>query len=265
MKKSYLNLTALLLVIAVCAALLTSCSAVEAIGSAYQRLLGGGEEDYDIAEAVNTISTELTDSMLTLQVEYYNYTIFGSKRVTGTSLGSAVIIKRDGDTYYAITNAHCVSDGNTAEYRSIYAKDYRGNLIEDVQIYGNSAVSEYYDLALISFVHTKEALDPISLAAESASEGENVFSLGSPHGQSNCLTAGNSLGLFDSELVEFEVIMHDALVGGGSSGGALLDDELKLCGVNFSGEDGKEFGYGGAIPIERVREFLSEYDGFKSL
>ncbi len=265
MRKQFLKIISLILISSICLAFLSGCSFLGEIGSACADFFGDTDDDYDIAGAINKISTEIMSGIITLQVEHYNLTIFGTKQVVATSLGSAVIISRDGDTYYALTNAHCVNGINTARHRDIYAADYRGNLIEGVELYGENSISVYYDLALIRFTQQKEELSPISLAEESASEGERVFSLGSPHAQANCLTTGSCLGLYESSLVDFDVMMHDAPIGSGSSGGALLDDELKLCGVNFSGEENKEFGYGGAIPIERVREFLSGFEYFKDL
>ena len=57
--------------------------------------------------------------------------------------------------------------------------------------------------------------------------------------------------------VRFDVMTHTAYINHGSSGGPLLNSELKVVGVNFAGSETAEKGC--AVPAEKVAEFLSAY------
>ena len=56
--------------------------------------------------------------------------------------------------------------------------------------------------------------------------------------------------------VTFEVVYHNAFINNGSSGGPLLDANLRVVGVNYAGNSS---GIGYAIPAVKVNEFLRNY------
>ena len=104
---------------------------------------------------------------------------------------------------------------------------------------------------------------PIPLAGEDCGVGSLVASLGSPNSQQNTITLGK-VYMVDSchgEItLNFPVVYHTALIAHGSSGGALLNDELELVGVNFAGySQDKSFDNGLSVPVSKLREFLSRY------
>ena len=58
--------------------------------------------------------------------------------------------------------------------------------------------------------------------------------------------------------VKFEVYRHDAPINSGSSGGAILDYNYNIIGINYasSTDANGKFLNAFAVPIEKVKEFL---------
>ena len=64
--------------------------------------------------------------------------------------------------------------------------------------------------------------------------------------------------------VTFNVIVHSAYINSGSSGGALVDENLKLVGINFASasiESTSKYLYTYAIPASKAKEFINNYEG----
>ena len=61
--------------------------------------------------------------------------------------------------------------------------------------------------------------------------------------------------------------VHTAPLDHGSSGGALINYELKLVGINYAmgNSEGADMEFGLAIPLDKVIAFLEKFDsGFAS-
>lgn len=116
-----------------------------------------------------------------------------------------------------------------------------------------SEVSEDHDLALLS----TSVLDAITLPAPQKSrrlqQGEKVYTIGSPRGLSNTVTAG----VFSAYRIMTETdnlfLQVDAPINPGNSGGPLVDEKGNVQGVNTMILTESE-GIGFAIPIETVME-----------
>jgi S1-C subfamily serine protease len=64
--------------------------------------------------------------------------------------------------------------------------------------------------------------------------------------------------------ITFNVIVHSAYINSGSSGGALVDKDLKLVGINFASasyESINKYVCTYAIPAEKAKEFINDYEG----
>jgi serine protease Do len=123
-----------------------------------------------------------------------------------------------------------------------------------------------YDLAILRFQSSKE-YEIIKLSENDASINDNIIAVGNPKNKRNAISFGNTISykavqLRDSELVtnvDFEVLAHSANINKGSSGGALLNEDLELVAINYAVYRLLGFKEGYAIPLSRILEFLSFY------
>ncbi len=161
------------------------------------------------------------------------------------SLGSGVIVRSSG---VIVTNAHVV-DG--AEELKVILNDRREFeakiLAKDTKL----------DLAILKIETKGERLPVLPIDASNSLEvGDLVLAIGNPFGVGQTVTSGivSALGRTQvSNLANF--IQTDAAVNPGNSGGALVDMDGQLVGVNtaiFSRSGGSN-GIGFAIPGELVK------------
>lgn len=172
-------------------------------------------------------------------------------------LGSGVIVGRDGDTVYVLTNNHVA--GNAKEIQIVLADDrkFDGKLVG-----GDSRM----DLALVSFT-TKEQV-PIATLGDSSSlqVGDWVIAVGNPYGFTSSVTAGivsalhrqadSSTGI--ANLTDY--IQTDASINSGNSGGALVNLRGEVVGINtwIASQTGGSIGIGFAIPINNAKGAITE-------
>jgi S1-C subfamily serine protease len=129
------------------------------------------------------------------------------------------------------------------------------------------AMDKSYDLAIMYFKYNPSEeiiLDEISIA-DDPDVRDYAVSQGSPNAQKNNITYGTVLSnpvLAPSEdgssaNVSFDIIIHNALIDHGSSGGPLLNASGKLVGLNFAGFESNH--HGCAVPMSKINEFLNTY------
>lgn len=235
----------------------------EIVGSV--TLYAGFKIDY------SAINSSIKDSVLRSAVTVYSESYDFNSSVT--SQGSGVVFHIQDGYYYILTNWHVAMKKSGYPYQSIEVKDFEGN-IYDAWVYENPnkecgpALSEKYDLAVIYIKpKTKNNITDIDFARYDPARESVVISIGSPNDVMNTVTFGfvtdykkpnvNYEGL--SADISFEIVVHNAYTDNGSSGGALINKDLKLVGINFAGNEGDTFEYAIAIPINKVIEFLKEY------
>lgn len=177
-----------------------------------------------------------------------------SSTSTATSLGSGVILSKDG---YILTNYHVVEDGqrfvvvaNATEY--------------DAHIVGTDPSS---DLAVLKVDATD--LTPIEIGSSSdLVVGEWVMAVGSPFGLEQSVSTGiisavsrsTAMASTNSTTVYTNMIQTDAAINPGNSGGALVDSDGKLIGVNtlIASESGSSSGVGFAIPVDYAMDIAQQ-------
>lgn len=182
---------------------------------------------------------EFYDSLLSVPV--------GAMRLN--SLGSGVVLSDDG---VIVTNAHVVN------FSSRIFCIFSDKEEAEAQVL---AVDAENDLALIR-IKSARKLKPLRLAKD-VLIGETVVSIGNPIGLENSVSSGIISGLNRqfrvSEMHAFEdLIQTDAPINFGSSGGALLNLEGDLVGVNLAIIEGAQ-NIGFAVPFEKVRRLLEQY------
>jgi len=166
-----------------------------------------------------------------------------------TKFGSTVIFDEDDTSYYLLTNHHVID-----EYVSIETVDYYNDSY-DAELVENSGQS-IYDLAIIKVEKIKELsvleIEPIIQL------GDSIISVGYPNSIFG-LTYGN---VTDLETIvhdiTFSVIHHSAYIVNGSSGGALLNQDHEIVGINFAvymDQQGYVESY--AVPSINILEYLN--------
>ncbi|QCT04867.1 peptidase S1 and S6 chymotrypsin/Hap [Paenibacillus algicola] len=176
------------------------------------------------------------------------------------SLGSGVIFKKIENKAYIVTNNHVVEGADRLEVVTVTGES------KDAVLIGTDKVS---DLAVLS-IDSKGIGEVAELGDSSKLRlGETVFAIGNPLGLGDSLTSGiisytnrvipvslNQDGVYDWEA---EVIQTDAAINEGNSGGALVDLNGRVIGINTMkiAESGVE-GLGFAIPVNDVTEIVKE-------
>lgn len=178
---------------------------------------------------------------------------FGTMKLKG--IGSGVIVSSDG---LIVTNAHVIDMAS-----KVYCVLNDGTHFEA----GIVAKDKTSDLALIKVAPDRE-LKPIQFA-DDAMLGETVISIGNSIGLENSISAGIISGFGrkfyaggTNQVVFDNLIQTDASINQGSSGGALLNLEGKLVGINLAViQSAQSVGF--AIPNDKIRALLKEYDNYK--
>lgn len=172
----------------------------------------------------------------------------------GTSNGSGFVFMADDTSYYAITNYHVI---NPKTYTPIYEiKAYGDDAYHTAEVI---AYDSNLDLAVVAFEKghrtSVELLDIETRLYTRFEVGEMVLAVGNPLSLENNVTFGEIISLRSIDNVDYKVIYHNAMIKEGSSGGALVDVDGHLLGVNAWGVDSTDV-YSFAIPNYIVYMFL---------
>ncbi len=172
-----------------------------------------------------------------------------------SGLGSGVIISADG---YIVTNNHVVDGADRLE---VLLND---NSSYDARVVGTD---EATDLALLKIDAT--GLSPITFGdSETVKVGEWVLAVGNPFGFNSTVTAGivsakaRSLGQNrrNGQMGIETFIQTDAALNPGNSGGALVNLNGELIGINSAiySNTGSYAGFSFAIPTTIVKKVMTD-------
>jgi Do/DeqQ family serine protease len=171
-------------------------------------------------------------------------------------LGSGVIVRRDGETYYVLTNNHVVGEADNIQVVLDDEREYSAELV---------GRDERKDLALISFEAETDAL-PVARLGDSDSlyVGDWVLAIGSPFGFQSTVTAGivSALGRRGGPQGNIsDFIQTDASINQGNSGGALVNLSGEVVGINtwITSSTGVSVGLGFAIPINNAKRAIDQF------
>lgn len=169
------------------------------------------------------------------------------------STGSGVIISQDG---YIVTNNHVIESADELEVTMYNNKTYKATVI------GTDPTT---DLGLIQI--QDKGLPVLELAnSDNASVGEWVLAVGNPFNIGPTATAGivsaigRDLDIIKNELSIESFIQTDAAVNPGNSGGALVNTDGSLLGINtaIASPTGTYAGYAFAVPANIVRKVVED-------
>ena len=138
------------------------------------------------SELEEKITDEIKEKNVTIKVSFKRTRV---SDVSFSKTASGVIIKKDINTYYVLTNNHLLY--SSYNYYDILITDYYGNYY-NAFLYNESNDSSY-DLALLSF-ETENDLSPIEFSNDNTSIGDVIASIGYKNDNSNILTLGKYLG-----------------------------------------------------------------------
>ena len=173
-----------------------------------------------------------------------------SRKKVGT--GSGVIISPDG---YIITNYHVIENSTEVIVTTNDNREYEAEII---------GFDEVNDIAVLK-IDTDSNLDYIFFGdSDSTLIGEWVLAVGNPYNLNSTVTAGivssksRDLNEFDQKNQSF--IQTDAAVNFGNSGGALVNIQGELIGINtlIQSMTGGYVGYSFAVPSNTVRKIFED-------
>jgi Do/DeqQ family serine protease len=167
--------------------------------------------------------------------------------------GSGVIISDDG---YIATNNHVVDGAVTIEVTLNDKKKYNGKII------GTDPTT---DLALIK-------IEEVNLPAiyygnsDEVNVGEWVLAVGNPFNLTSTVTAGivsakgRNINILKEDYAIESFIQTDAAVNPGNSGGALVNQNGELIGINtaIASNTGSYTGYSFAVPVNMVKKIMGD-------
>ncbi len=176
----------------------------------------------------------------------------GSQQEKFMALGSGVII--DAAKGYVVTNNHVVDNATTIKISLSDGRKF------DAKVVGKDPRS---DIALIQIQNPKN-LTAIKLADSDALRvGDYTVAIGNPFGLGETVTSGivSALGRSGLNVENYEnFIQTDAAINRGNSGGALVNLNGELIGINTAilAPDGGNIGIGFAIPSNMVKSLTEQ-------
>jgi len=170
------------------------------------------------------------------------------------SLGSGVIVERRNNKVYILTNNHVVENVDEIEINLHDGRTFTGELV------GGDPLR---DLALIYF-ETKDEV-PIAVLGDSdeVRVGDWVLAIGNPFGFESTVTAGiiSAKGRSGTNRGFTDYLQTDASINQGNSGGALVNLNGKVIGINtfIASTGGGNIGLGFAIPINNALKTIDDF------
>jgi Do/DeqQ family serine protease len=183
---------------------------------------------------------------------YYRYFLGEEELPERIGTGSGVIVSQDG---YIITNYHVIENSNSIEITTNDNKTY------DAKVIGSDPDT---DIAVLK-IKAKQKLPYIYFGNSDATRiGEWVLAVGNPFNLNSTVTAGiisaKSRDLNKRDGKNESYIQTDAAVNRGNSGGALVNTNGELVGINtaISSISGGFVGYSFAVPSNVARKVFED-------
>jgi len=168
------------------------------------------------------------------------------------ALGSGVVI--NAEKGYVVTNNHVVDNATKIQVQLSDGRRYDGKVI------GKDPRS---DIALVQLIDAKN-LTAIKIAdSDNLRVGDYTVAIGNPYGLGETVTSGivSALGRSGLNVENYEnFIQTDAAINRGNSGGALVNLNGELIGINTAilAPDGGNIGIGFAIPSNMVKNLTGQ-------
>ncbi len=174
-----------------------------------------------------------------------------------TGFGSGVILSADG---YIVTNNHVIENAQNIKVILNDRREFEARLI---------GADPSTDLALVKI--ESENLPFLTYGdSDQLKLGEWVLAVGNPFNLTSTVTAGivsaraRNLGINTDQYSIESFIQTDAAVNPGNSGGALVNQQGNLVGINtaIASRTGSYAGYSFAVPVSIVRKVVEDLKEF---
>lgn len=176
----------------------------------------------------------------------------------GSGSGSGVIVSEDG---YIVTNNHVIENAQEIEVTLNDNRKYTATIV---------GTDPSTDIAVLKI--KEKGLAAISIGnSDKIQVGEWVLAVGNPFNLTSTVTAGivsakaRNINLLSdrsgSNVVPIEsFIQTDAAVNPGNSGGALVNTQGELVGINtaIASQTGSYSGYSFAVPVNLVKKVMTD-------
>ena len=196
--------------------------------------------------ALAAVAAKVEPSVVTVMVDSANE----------SALGSGVVLTADG---LILTNNHVISTSGTVSVRLSSGKTVPAKVV---------ATDTTHDLALVQATGLT-GLTPVTFGTDSSvAVGDTVLAFGAPLGLEGTVTSG-IVSAFDRSVDTGTekltgLLQTDAAINEGNSGGALVDTEGKVIGINVAiataGNSSGSVGLGFAIPADTVTAAVKQLE-----
>ncbi|CAH8197414.1 DegQ family serine endoprotease [Vibrio aestuarianus] len=257
MKKPLLVLTALSLSLS---SIITPLSAVAALpfsvdGEQLPSLAPMLERVTPAVVSISVEGTQVSQQRILEQFKFFfgpDFPIDQLQERPFRGLGSGVVT--DADKGYVVTNYHVINGADKILVTLHDGREY------DAELVGGDKMS---DIALLKLEKAKN-LTQIKIAdSDQLRVGDFTVAIGNPFGLGQTVTSGivSALGRSGLNIENFEnFIQTDAAINSGNSGGALVNLNGELIGINTAilGPNGGNVGIGFAIPSNMMKNLTEQ-------
>lgn len=226
------------------------------------------------------IEQKITKEVLQANVHIVRCTTSEGITNYSTGFGGGVFQKED-NKFYVLTAYHVVESIDNSVLRVIRYEDLSYTELnkqssEHISLEGYylqlpMATIEYYnksyDLAILSF-YTDENVGTLKIAEEPSQYNDRIISISQPANERDTIITYGRVTSKEPKTVTFEdgsktdyIIRHSAYGAAGSSGSIVLNENLKIAGINIGGgrDRFENFRYSYAMPSEQIKSFLKEW------
>ena len=218
----------------------------------YSSNVGSPDLTFAAKKSINAVVHVKNTSIVNESDSWALQFFYGDESRKRVGTGSGVIISPDG---YIITNHHVIENSSEVIITTNDNKEYEAIIV------GSDEVT---DVAVLK-IDSNEKFEYILFGdSENSQIGEWVLAVGNPYNLNSTVTAGiissKSRDLNEYDQINQSFIQTDAAVNIGNSGGALVNINGELIGINTAIQSmtGGFVGYSFAIPSDIVRKIFED-------
>lgn len=221
---------------------------------------------YSVSQVADAVLPSVVSITSTAIVESNYNPFFGGGTYQMTGAGSGIIVGKNDTELLIVTNNHVVEDTT-----SLTVEFVDGSTIDTAYVKGTNSSNDVAIVAIKIDDLDDETIDAIKIAVLGDSDnlqvGDEVVAIGNALGYGQSVTSGVVSALNRKITLDYgdlTVIQTDASINGGNSGGALVNRQGQVIGINVakasqsSSSSASVEGMGYAIPISQVKDIIND-------